>query len=379
MSNETQALVVAGQALTNKEFSDQYNRLVVFVKSKLIEGKDYGLIPGTEKKVLHKPGAEKVAFLFQLKINPKCIEKVEDWDNGFFFYKYRVELIHFGSEKFAGAAERSCNSKEKKYAFTTIAERFATDEQKQKAIGRKKNKKYGTLDLILAKTPYEAADQVNTIMAMAQKRAIVAAVVQATMASELFDADISEYEEEAPNKSVPKEDDLRRNRILMQLHVNAAEHGWTEAWIHKAIKKKWEVDSLTELSNNQIEELKDFIIEKYELVEKGNPPILKGAELKEEDRTILVTAKTDIQADQLLTENMVEFPVEGEIIESNEITYKCKGPSHTENDAPETTLEEPWCRKKCEEEYYGPQKNKSRAADRPWEKWSKGRQTSEVT
>src|SRR6266568_5319664 len=306
MNDDTKALAVVGQALTTKEFGDQYNQLIKFCKSKLIPDKDYGVIPGTKKKALYKPGAEKVAFLFQLKVDPKCIEKVEDWENGFFYYKYRCELIHFATGKFAGAAERSCNSHESKYAYTKKAERWATEEEKKLSVKRKKNPDYpGSFDLYLPKSAYEQADQVNTIMAMAQKRAIVAAVVHATMASEIFDADVDddEKDQEAPNRPVTKDEDPKRVRVMSDYFQAATDRGFPQEAAKKAAYRKMNVTSMTDISTNDIEKLTEELI-------KTIP--IKSA--KEVDTTI-----------------------EAEVVEEPKNDYPCKGKKHEgqpENEIP---------------------------------------------
>ncbi len=368
MNDDTKALATTTQAITPAQFKHSFNDLVKFTKSELKIDKDFGVIPGTQKKSLYKAGAEKIAFLFGLKPEVELMDKVEDWDKGFFSYRYKATLIHFATGKPAGSAERTCNSKEKKYAYTTKAEKWATDEEKARMVSKKKNEKYGSWDLIIRKSPDEAADQVNTIMAMAQKRAIVAAVVQSTMASEIFDADVSESDEEAPNKSVTKQEDPRRSRITMGLYGIAIRHGWDDEWIHRAIKKKWDVDSLTNCSNEQIETLKEFIEEKYEEVGKGEKPKLKEATPKPAEALL---PDPNIQGD--LMDQAKEAEIVGDPEDYRAKCANCKTkylPEDVQDLEPEKAIH--YCSKRCFEEYYPPKEEKTY----PWEKKDKTSTTS---
>jgi hypothetical protein len=268
---QEQALTTVTPAVNGIDFRNSHNELISFVAKQLREAKniskgdpgDYGIIPGTKKKTLLKPGAEKLAKFFGLVPSYEKIKEIEDFDKGFVFYKYRCILTHFSTGKSAGDAIRSSNNKESSF-------------------------------IRQGKSVYELS---NNVEAKAQKRALVAAVVQATMASEIFDADISENEEEAPNRSITKEEDPRRNQLTMRLYGTAKEHGWTDEWIHTAIKKKWMVPSLTNLSNEQIEELTEFIVTKYSPVEKGQKPVLR-----ELPKAVTIEAKDDVQEAQIVIE-----------------------------------------------------------------------------
>lgn len=327
MDTENKSLATITQAIQTADFSKQRKDLIRFVKSELKETKtgengDFGVIPYTKKKSLLKPGAEKLCNLFGLVPTYEEVSKVEDWEKRFVFYKYRCTLTHFQTGKFAGSAVRSCNNKEKKHSSKDVF------------------------------------DVANTVEAVAQKRALVAAVVQATMASEIFDADVSEDDDKAPNRSVPAVEDSRRQRLMMRLYGTAKEHGWTYNWIHAAAKKKWSVESLTELSNAQIEEMADFIVTKYNPVGKGEKPILREdlADEKEIADEEVTTAETWTANDQDSSQPREEDAVEAEVVATSE--YTCKGPKHTqEKEIVTTTIEDPWCSKQCQDDYFGGSKN----------------------
>ena len=49
-----------------------------FVKDYLKEGEDFGIIPGTPKPTLLKPGADKLCELYGLADSYRILDKVED-------------------------------------------------------------------------------------------------------------------------------------------------------------------------------------------------------------------------------------------------------------------------------------------------------------
>ncbi len=265
------SITTVTQAITSSDFTKSRNELIKFVKSQLKEtdtgtNGDYGVIPYTKgnKKSLLKPGAEKLAKLFGLSIGYEKIDTVEDWEHKFVFYKYKCILTHFTTGKFVGESIRQSNSKEKSFITENV---------------------------------YDCA---NKVEAKAQKRALVAAVVQATNSSDIFDADVSEFEEEAPSRSVTQEEDPRRNILISRLYGTAIEHGWTDEWIHKAIDKKWKIDSVTKISNQQIEELIEFIVKTYMPVDKDKKPQLRETKVVVDTPPATNPVTTDIQEAQII-------------------------------------------------------------------------------
>ena len=132
------------------ETTQHYQVMVAFVKAQMQKDVDYGVIPGTKKPTLLKPGAEKLCRLFNLRPHLKIIDSVVDFEKPLFHYHYRCSL--YRSAVMVGEGEGCCNSMEMKY-------------QKQK---------------------YRIDDLTNTICKIAQKRALVAAVLSSCGASEFF-------------------------------------------------------------------------------------------------------------------------------------------------------------------------------------------------
>lgn len=176
---------------------ERYRMLVQAARQILRPGVDYGVIPGTgNKPVLLKPGAEKLAALFGLRPKFKLVDKVEDWEGGFFYYRYKCRLLDRHGNHVADA-EGSANSREKRYRWRYISEGQATDEVKARAVRvEERADRRGQKYRVLVVENDEPWDLVNTLQKMAQKRAFVSAVLLATGASEFFTQDLEDLEDE---------------------------------------------------------------------------------------------------------------------------------------------------------------------------------------
>lgn len=244
--------------MTIEEAKARRDQFIAFVKACLVEGVDYGVVPGSDKNVLLKPGTEKLCTLFGLSPTFELIEHIEDWTgkdhNGelFFYYFYKCRLWRQmpqpdGTMRDVMIAEGdgSCNSMESKYRyrwvpkhqipagldptklktrggkrseFTFAIEKSETTGQYAKpaeywkefndainngsATRIKKTTRQGKemdaweIDATLYRVPNEdIPDQVNTIQKMSQKRAMNGPTLTATNASEYFTQDIEDLEE----------------------------------------------------------------------------------------------------------------------------------------------------------------------------------------
>lgn len=179
-------------ALSISDAVDRYNALVEFTKAVMKPGKDYGVIPGTgDKPTLLKPGAEKLCSLFGLVPEFETVSDIVDFENGLFYFHYKCKLSRDGFP--VGEGEGSANSKEKKYRYRNIPEWKASDEEKETALRIETRKsKAGNEYKMLVIENLEPFDLINTLQKMAQKRALVAAILIAANASEFFTQDIED-------------------------------------------------------------------------------------------------------------------------------------------------------------------------------------------
>ena len=196
---------------------ERYNTITEFVSRVLRKDVDYGMIPGTDKLTLLKPGAEKLTTFFGLSTRFQLIERIEDWtgedhgDEPFFYYLYRCQL--FRGDLLVAEADGSCNSRETKYRYRE-AQRVCP-ECSQAAIIKGKEEygggwlcfrkkggcgaKFSTGDQTIESQQVgrianpDIADQVNTIQKMGQKRSLIAATLLAVNASEFFTQDVEDF------------------------------------------------------------------------------------------------------------------------------------------------------------------------------------------
>lgn len=123
---------------------------------------DYGIIPGTQKPTLLKPGSEKILGMLNCAVEVEISDKIEDYDQGFFSYVVRASAVHRVTGQAVGAGTGACNSREKRY-------------QRQ--------------------DPFSLQ---NTILKMAKKRAQVDLALTVGMASEMFTQDLDDDADGAP-------------------------------------------------------------------------------------------------------------------------------------------------------------------------------------
>lgn len=238
-SNAIQVLQQAtpgGLAMTVDQAIDRYNAVVEFTKRVMKPNKDYGAVPGAgDKPTLLKPGAEKLCSLFGFAPQFVKTDSIVDFDKGMFYMEYRCELWRGGQIVATGIG--SCNSHETKYRYRK-GERVCPQCGKAAIITGKAE--YGGGFICFTKKggcgeKYKAddaritgqqvgrienpdpADLLNTISKMAQKRALVAAVLIGANASEFYTQDIEdmgyidgEYSE-APAQQQPRQQTTPRS------------------------------------------------------------------------------------------------------------------------------------------------------------------------
>lgn len=153
------------------------------VQSQLKKGQDYGEIPGTNKPTLLKPGAEKILMLFGAVSEYEEIERVQDYDHGFFAYTIKCTLRQQNGQKITEGLGH-CNTKEKKY---------------------------------INQDAYTLA---NTCLKMAKKRAQVDATLTIASLSEIFTQDIEDLTDFAKRERVETLDvsTARQLKVMYKKH-----------------------------------------------------------------------------------------------------------------------------------------------------------------
>jgi hypothetical protein len=229
------------------------------------EGSDYGVIPGTDKPTLLKPGAEKLNNIYGLYSEVEIIEKIEEWDKPFFNYIVKATIYskRTGIKEAEGIG--SCNSMESKYRYRWVFESEIPEEQKEgkdslksKIIhSNKKNRDYKMFRI----ANDDIFSLVNTFQKMASKRAYIDATLKATRTSEMFTQDLEDIKDYTP---VPKEQDGGEKDIKEMLKTinNLRETiGMEKEELAKIVKEKYKKTDPFKLTHAQLEDLAGYLEE----------------------------------------------------------------------------------------------------------------------
>ena len=214
MSEQITALSVIDSIDTNivARTMDKIHAFQEVIQKAVKPGHDIGIIPGTNKPTLLKPGAEKIVMMMGLSSRYEIMDKVEDYEKGFFSYNIRCTLSRNGYDICEGVG--NCNSRESKYVKAD---------------------------------PYSIA---NTILKMAKKRAYVDAALSVASLSDIFTQDLEDMEGLEIQSTGPSHRDNQgvalldqqitfgkhKGRTLGDLLEN--ERGYLE-WLAKSDNQKW--------------------------------------------------------------------------------------------------------------------------------------------
>lgn len=200
----------------------------------LVDGVHYGTLPGTDKKMLYKPGAELIAMYFNVRpIYDIKITTFEELNIEYREFHREYEVVcklmkYVGQNEYleVGQGIGNCSTLESKYRFRNgdavdtgqappkdYWNVYNADKAKARTMIPKNHivKKNGagsyTLHQIAGKVPNDnIADIWNTVKKMASKRAFVMAIQQFTAASNIFlEPDDPEEEKPQPKQSKPEE------------------------------------------------------------------------------------------------------------------------------------------------------------------------------
>lgn len=155
-------------------------------------GVHFGVIPGCKLPSLYKAGAEKLAMTFRLGAEYEELSGSSESDT-FICYKINCKLFYIPTGNIVGNGRGVCNSKEKKYRTRMVYANKATAEEK--AIGKEEERQGDNGKYKVFIVPQDPWDVQNTIYKMACKRAMVAAIINATGASDIFSQDIEDLPE----------------------------------------------------------------------------------------------------------------------------------------------------------------------------------------
>jgi hypothetical protein len=233
---ETKPITVSGaRGLTVEEakaLDDEMNR---FIDTVLVAGSDYGIIPRCSKPSLLKPGAEKILNYLGLIARTEVVNRVEDYDAGFFCYECKVFLIDYNGVV-KGEGIGITNTKEGKYA---------------------KSNAYSVQ---------------NVVLKMAKKRALVDAALNVGNLSARFTQDVEDMstEQEQPVRrhpdelnQKPKTDKMATQKQIQYLEKLMGQHNTSTEAMDKYVNDHWNIESYRAITGIQA----SLLIEKFKSIE----------------------------------------------------------------------------------------------------------------
>jgi len=217
---------IEDQAMSIDSLLGQVKLIQDVMEKVMKEDEHYGTIPGTKKPTLYKPGAEKLCLTFRLDPDYQIIREVRDKD--FIAYTVKCNLTHIPTGQSIASGIGSCNSRESKYRYRFIEEstgipvpgkywdaRKKGDSKEMKRLLQVPNMNVDNLratkmdgEWVIAKSEKVENDNPwdldNTLIKMGCKRALVAAILNATAASDIFTQDVEDMPPEIINTEVIK-------------------------------------------------------------------------------------------------------------------------------------------------------------------------------
>jgi hypothetical protein len=178
-----------GTPLTAKQLTARLAVIQDVMRNVMQKDADYGVIPGTQKPTLYKPGAEKLCVTFRLVPDQPLIDAVPELTGD---VRYRVSVpIRASDGSIVAVGVGECSTGEEKYKWR----RPVHENEYLAAPEDRKREKYQRDGAIWKQVRVEPADVANTVLKMAHKRAYVHAVIMATAAGAIFTQDIEDLPE----------------------------------------------------------------------------------------------------------------------------------------------------------------------------------------
>jgi len=152
----------------------------------------YGVIQGTKKPTLYKPGSEILLLTFRVAVDPE-ITDLSTADE----IRYRIRAIgrHVPTDSFMGAGVGECSSNEEKFLWRAALSKdeFNDTPEDQRRYKYKKEWDRGRPAIVkVEQVKVPPADAANAVLKRAKKRAQVDFCLTAMAASEIFTQDVED-------------------------------------------------------------------------------------------------------------------------------------------------------------------------------------------
>lgn len=181
---------------------NRYAQFVEFSKEIMKDKLDYWIIPGVSKPSLFKPWAEKLRLVYGLQVFIEKTGETLDIDRDFYDVNY-MATVKDKNGLVLGMCEWSCNTMEDRYNFSSWKDvskpmkdwkqdDLEIERLKAEGLGKRKRGNSGWIWQQREQVKSWKLTHKNTIQKMAQKRAYVGVILNATWASEFYTQDVED-------------------------------------------------------------------------------------------------------------------------------------------------------------------------------------------
>lgn len=238
-------LVQQGHELSVSDVVAQAAKIQDLMQKALKDGQHYGVIPGTKKPTLLKPGAEKINLLFRIGTGELEVVR-NDMAGGHREITIKTPMVHLPTGRVIAYGVGSCSTMETKYRYREQkricpicgAEAIIKGKQEygggwvcfKKKAGCGAKFKDGD-EKIEGQTTgrvenEDIADVYNTVLKMASKRSYVDGTIKASAASDFFTQDVEdtlghEFEEaiETTAEATPDQPQKEAENIILEREI----------------------------------------------------------------------------------------------------------------------------------------------------------------
>lgn len=185
-----------------------------YVREHMVPDVDYGVIPGTAKPSLLKPGAQKLISLFRCAPTYKLIRCTEDFAGGLFSFMFRVRLVSRDTKEILAEGYGAANSREGRYRWRDAARKCPSCTKETIIKGKAEygggwicftkkggcGAKFRDGDQTIEGQPLgktendDIATLANTVLKMAKKRAEVDGAIALAHCADMFTQDLEDIE-----------------------------------------------------------------------------------------------------------------------------------------------------------------------------------------
>lgn len=174
------------------EMKQRLQLVQAFFKEVMVEGQDYGVIPGTDKPTLLKSGGEKLCEFYGFAIRVVVEREDKDRVTGFYDCAAKVQLLSRRTGELIAEGVGEANTYEARYRYRWLWPNQVPASMDKSVLVTRQTK---SGDVQYRMENDDLFSLWNTVRKMAKKRAFVDAVMSATRSSGLFTQDLEDLKD----------------------------------------------------------------------------------------------------------------------------------------------------------------------------------------